>query len=118
MSALPAPQHRLTVLPGGSALSGFRAAALLCRLQAVAPQVTTRPPTRTARIDAASTSPPTWSSTTSTPRLPVRVFTAAAKSVATIASMFASPSDLIAADDAPAVAAYAAQSHVGRAAER
>ncbi|SOC56241.1 phosphoribosylformylglycinamidine synthase [Ornithinimicrobium cerasi] len=40
MSAMHAPQHRLTVLPGGSALSGFRAAALLRRLQAVAPQVT------------------------------------------------------------------------------
>ncbi|RIK15565.1 MAG: phosphoribosylformylglycinamidine synthase, partial [Acidobacteria bacterium] len=32
--------HQLTVFPGGSALSDFRAAALLRRLRAVAPQVT------------------------------------------------------------------------------
>ncbi|MGO0577153.1 phosphoribosylformylglycinamidine synthase [Ornithinimicrobium panacihumi] len=33
------PHHELTIVPGGSALSDFRAAALLRRLQAVAPQV-------------------------------------------------------------------------------
>ncbi|GAA5164860.1 phosphoribosylformylglycinamidine synthase [Ornithinimicrobium tianjinense] len=33
------PEHVLTAFPGGSALSDFRAAALLRRLQAVAPQV-------------------------------------------------------------------------------
>ncbi|WP_432557644.1 phosphoribosylformylglycinamidine synthase [Granulicoccus sp. GXG6511] len=42
MSASPIPSHHLEILPlaGGSALSDFRARALLARLQAVAPRIT------------------------------------------------------------------------------